>query len=99
MKFLLKLFSFLLPKPLPAPVVQKSKLVRAPNGNAKRKLHDVSRLTVKQLQHLLRVYEQQLFDIKTYADLADYANVKYNKTKNPSTYFKNLKKYKETLEI
>lgn len=99
MKFLLKLFSFLLPKPLPAPVVQKSKLVRAPNGNAKRKLHDVSRLTVKQLQHLLRVYEQQLFDIKTYADLADYANDKYNKTKNPSTYFKNLKKYKETLEI
>ena len=77
--------------------VQLTRIMERIPHDTKRKQGDFTRLTNKQLDHLLDVYNNKLHGVTTYVKLADYGNKKYGLTKVTLTYYKNLDKYRNYL--
>ena len=71
--------------------------IRKAHIRKKRKKADNTKLTKRQLAHLIRVYEEKLHKVKTYRDLTNYANKKWGLDKTHLTYYKVLSEFKKTL--
>jgi hypothetical protein len=63
-----------------------------------KRAYDNTKLTKTQLRHLVNVYERKLEGVATYADLAQYANEKYNMNKKENSIYTLISKYKKSLE-
>lgn len=63
-----------------------------------KRAYDNTKLSKTQIRHLVSVYEQKREGVSTYADLAQYANEKYNMSKKETSIYTLISKYKKSLE-
>lgn len=96
MKWLKKLFG-ITETMVDEAIKEVSELMPTHTESTKRS-YDNNKLTNVHLRHLVNVYDKQMLGVKTYKDLAQYANERYGMNKSENTIYNRVQAYRKSLE-